>query len=105
MQRAYSQNVISLDQFQKQNQLIIAEQNSINQRKADLEKQVGERDDMEEQLRDFKKQVTKVARLDIDNVQILKIVIHRLVQKIEISDIGTIKQIHYNFMNPLSNGT
>lgn len=76
----------------------------MNQRKADLEKQVGERDDMEEQLRDFKKQVNKVAQLDIDNEQILKIVIHRLVQKIEISDMGTVKGIHYNFMNPLSNG-
>ncbi|WP_188177085.1 hypothetical protein [Paenibacillus sedimenti] len=103
--QAYSQSIISLEQFQAQNQLIIAEQNSMNQRKADLEKQVGERDIMEEQLKDFKKQVSKVARLDFDNEQILKIVIHRVVQKIEISDTGTVKEIHYNFINPLSHGT
>ncbi|PUA34787.1 hypothetical protein C8Z91_33465 [Paenibacillus elgii] len=54
-----------------------AEQNSLNQRKADLERQVGERYDMEEQLRNFKRQISIVARLDIDKEQILKIVIHR----------------------------
>ncbi|MDQ0112533.1 recombinase family protein [Paenibacillus harenae] len=102
--QAYSQNVISLEQFQKQNTLIIAEQNSLNQQKADLDKQIGEQFDMDEKLKDFKKQLNKIARLDIENEQVLKVVIHKLVQKVEISRDGSVQKIHYNFMNPLSEG-
>ncbi|KQO18079.1 hypothetical protein ASF12_05405 [Paenibacillus sp. Leaf72] len=39
--QAYSQKISSLEQFQMQNNHIIAEQNSLNQQKADLEKQIG----------------------------------------------------------------
>jgi site-specific DNA recombinase len=102
--QAYSQNVISLEQFQMQNKHILDEQNSLNQQKADLEKQIGNKIDMDEQLKQFRNQLSKITILDIDDEKVLKIVIHKLVQKITISNTGKVTKIHYNFINPLTEG-
>ncbi|MEK8130281.1 hypothetical protein WMW72_20445 [Paenibacillus filicis] len=58
------------------------------------------RQDLAEQLQVFKKEIERFSTLDIDDVQVVKHVLKRLIQKIEVFEGGKIK-IHYNLSNPL----
>lgn len=50
---------------------------------------------MEEQIHAFKKHIVRLANLDIDNEHVLKQILQRLVNRIEVSENGSLK-IHYN---------
>ncbi|WP_036739607.1 MULTISPECIES: hypothetical protein [unclassified Paenibacillus] len=55
--------------------------------------------DTEEQFRAFQKKIALFAQLDIDDEQVLKQLLHQVIQKIEVHQDGTIK-IHYNIAHP-----
>lgn len=64
---------------------------------------LGNQKDTEQQLRVFKKQVDRFAQLDIDDEQVLKQVLQKLIHKIEVHEDGSLT-IHYNITRPLSTG-
>ncbi|MDP9702202.1 hypothetical protein J2T16_005179 [Paenibacillus intestini] len=60
--------------------------------------------DTEQQFRAFQKQIASFARLDIDDGQVLKQLLHQVIQKIEVNQDGSIKRIHYNIAQPQGMG-
>ncbi|WP_245233387.1 recombinase family protein [Paenibacillus maysiensis] len=98
----YSEKVIGIVQFKAQNEHIQAEQGRLSQRKAEIESLLETKKDTEEQLRAFRKQISRFTELDIDDEQVLKLVLQRLIQKIEVNEDGSIKAIHYNISRPQS---
>lgn len=59
--------------------------------------------DTEEQFRAFQKKITLFAQLDIDDEQVLKQLLHQVIEKIEVRQDGTIK-INYNIAYPQRTG-
>lgn len=55
-----------------------------------------------EQLHAFRNQIARFAKLDIDDEQVLKQVLHRLITRIEVNEDGMINAIHYNITCPQS---
>ncbi|OBY76745.1 recombinase [Paenibacillus sp. KS1] len=98
----YSDKDIGIVQFKAQNEHIQEEQYRLTTRKAELELLLEEKKDTEEQLRAFQKQITRFSKLDIDNQEVMKQVLQRLIQKIEVNEDGSIKVIHYNISRPQS---
>lgn len=70
-------------QFKAQNKHIQTEQGRISKRKAIVSLLETEKD-TEEQLRAFRKQISRFTELDIGDEQVLKQVLQRLIQKIEV---------------------
>jgi len=59
--------------------------------------------DTEEQFRAFQKKIALFAQLDIDDEQVLKQLLHQVIEKIEVHQDGSIK-IHYNIAHPQGMG-
>lgn len=72
-------------------------------RKTELERLIESKNDTERYLQEFQHQVNKIAKLDIENEQVLKQIIQRLISKIEVYADGSIKII-YNITCPASVG-
>lgn len=90
---------ISAEQFKQQNDRIAQQQQDLANRKAALALATETRHDLAEQFHAFKKEVERFATLDIGDIQVMKSVLRRLIQKIEVFEGGKIK-IHYNLSNP-----
>lgn len=98
----YTEKIIDIVQFKVQNEHIQVEQGRLSQKKAEIECLLETEKDTEEQLRAFRKQISRFTKLDIDDEQVLKQVLQRLIHKIEVSEDGSIKAIHYNISRPQS---
>ncbi|MCM3703134.1 hypothetical protein [Paenibacillus macerans] len=72
----FSNQALTLEQFNAQNQR-----------------------NQEEQFRSFQKKIALFAQLDIDDEQVLKQLLHQVIEKIEVHQDGSIK-IHYNIAHP-----
>ncbi|MCI1693314.1 recombinase family protein [Aneurinibacillus aneurinilyticus] len=99
----YTDKAIDIVQFKAQNEHIQSEQSQLSTRKAELESMLENQKDTEQQLRAFKKQVDRFAQLNIDDEQVLKQVLQKLIHKIEVHENGALT-IHYNITRPLSAG-
>lgn len=99
----FQQKAIGIEQFKATNDNVQAEQSRLTARKAELETLIESRKDTERYLHDFQRQVSKIAKLDIDNEQVLKHIIQKLIHKIEVHADGSIKII-YNIARPASLG-
>lgn len=65
-----------------------------------MEKVITEEQENEGLIVQFKQEVMKLATLDISDEQVLRGILERLVDRIEVArDVGI--TIHYNFKNPL----
>jgi hypothetical protein len=93
----FSNQVLTLDAFTVQNHRIHAE--ALAKRKVELDSILEAQKDTEEQFRAFQKQIALFAKLDIDDEQVLKQLLHQVIDKIEVHQDGTIK-IHYNIAQP-----
>ncbi|WP_256719008.1 recombinase family protein [Paenibacillus odorifer] len=99
----FSNQALTLEQFTAQNQRNQEEQQALAERKAELESVLETQKDTEEQFRAFQKKIALFAQLDIDDEQVLKQLLHQVIQKIEVHQDGTIK-IHYNIAHPQGMG-
>lgn len=99
----FSNQAITLEQFTAQNQRNQAEQQVLAKRKTELESVLETQKDTEEQFRAFQKKIALFAQLDIDDEQVLKQLLHQVIQKIEVHQNGSIK-IHYNIAPPQGMG-
>jgi DNA invertase Pin-like site-specific DNA recombinase len=99
----FSNQALTLELFTVQNQRIQSEQQTLTRRKVELESILETQKDTEEQFRAFQKQIALFAQLDIDDEQVLKQLLHQVIQKIEVDEVGSIK-IHYNIAHPQGMG-
>lgn len=99
----FQQKAISIEQFKSANDNIQAEQSRLTARKVELETLIDSKKDTDRNLQNFQRQINKIAKLDIDNEQVLKHIIQRLIHKIEVHADDSIK-IHYNIARPASVG-
>ncbi|MFD1991904.1 recombinase zinc beta ribbon domain-containing protein [Paenibacillus nicotianae] len=100
----YSEKVIDIKQFRLQNEYIQAEQTKLLQSKSEIESKLDAKKDMEHQVHAFKQQTSRFAKLDIEDEQVLKQLLQRLIQKIKVNKEGTVKTIHYNVAHPTGIG-
>ncbi|WP_258961023.1 recombinase family protein [Paenibacillus aquistagni] len=98
----YSEKVIDIVQFKSQNEHIQEEQARLTHKKAEIESLLVTKKDMDEQLHAFRKQIARFAKLDINDEQVFKQILHRLIQRIEVNEEGMINAIHYNITCPQS---
>ena len=68
-----------------------------------MEKVITEEQENEGLIVQFKQEVMKLADLDISDEQVLRGILERLVDRIEVARDGGIT-IYYNFKNPLLSG-
>lgn len=94
------EGAITTEQFKQQNERITQQQRDLANKKAKLQSALEARNDLNEQLKIFKKEVERFINLDIDDEHVLKQVLQRLIHKIEVFEGGKIK-IHYNLSHPL----
>ncbi|UFJ63181.1 hypothetical protein [Brevibacillus sedimenti] len=94
------EGAITTEQFKQQNERISKQQQALANKKAELKSALESRKDFNEQLQAFMKEVERFIKLDIDDEQVLKQVLQRLIHKIEVFEGGKIK-IHYNLSHPL----
>jgi site-specific DNA recombinase len=73
------------------------------QRELELERLLSKEKDTEVGLHAFRKEIAKFIELNITDEEMLRQVLHRLIDKVEVSKDGSIT-IHYNFQNPMSMG-
>lgn len=99
----FQQKAVGIEQFKSANENIQVEQSRLTARKTELERLIESKKDTERYLLEFQHQVNKIARLDIENEQVLKHIIQRLISKIEVYADGSIKII-YNITRPASVG-
>ncbi|WP_309478858.1 hypothetical protein [Brevibacillus agri] len=94
------EGAITTEQFKQQNERITQQQQNLANKKAELQSSLEVRKDLNEQLQAFKKEVERFINLDIEDEQVLKQVLLRLIHQIEVFEGGKIK-IHYNLSHPL----
>lgn len=90
---------ITTEQFKQQNERIALQQQEQANRKIELEQALEARRDLAQHQQAFRKEVERFIDLDIDDEQVLKQFLQRLIDKVEVFEGGKIK-IHYNLSHP-----
>jgi len=91
--------VITTEQFKQQNERITQQHQDLAIKKAELILVLESKQNCDQQLHAFKKEVGRFITLDFDDEQVMKQVLQRLIHKIEVFEGERIK-IHYNLSNP-----
>lgn len=97
----HADGAMTTDMFKQQSERISIQLQDLANRKAHLQSALATKKDNTEQLQAFKKEVERFSELDIEDESILKQVLQRLINKIEVYEEGKIK-IHYNLSPSLS---
>jgi site-specific DNA recombinase len=92
---------ITTEQFRQQNERIIQQQQELVTKKAKLQSALEQREDFNVKIQYFRKEVERFFNIDIDDPQVLKQIIQKLIEKIEVFEGGKIK-IYYNLSLPHS---
>jgi len=90
---------ISIEQFKHQNERNSQQQQELMEKKADLILAIEEGNNLSERKEAFKKEVERFTDLNIDDEQVMKQFLQRLINKIEVYENGKIN-IEYNLSNP-----
>lgn len=90
---------INTDKFKAQNERIALQQRELSTKKVELQSALETKKDTDIRKQAFRREVERFANLDIDDEQVLKQVLQRLFDKIEVFEGGRIK-IHYNLLQP-----
>ncbi len=91
---------ITAEQFKHQNERNAQQQQELMDKKANLIVALEEGNNLAERKEAFRKEVERFIDLDIDDEQVLKQFLQRLIKTIEVFEDGKIK-INYNLSNPL----
>lgn len=97
----HADGAMTTEMFKQQSERISIQLQELADRKANLQSALATKKDNTEQLQAFKKEVERISELDIEDENILKQVLQRLINKIEVFGEGKIK-IHYNLSPSLS---
>ncbi|KGA95807.1 recombinase [Alkalihalobacillus alcalophilus ATCC 27647 = CGMCC 1.3604] len=91
----HADGAMTTEMFKQQSERISIQLQELANRKAHLQTVLATKKDNTEQLQAFKKEVERFSDLDIEDENILKQVLQRLINKVEVFEEGKIK-IHYN---------
>lgn len=91
----HADGAMTTEMFKQQSERISIQLQELANRKVDLQSALATKKDNSEQLQAFKKEVERFSKLDIKDDNVLKQVLQRLINKIEVFEEGKIK-IHYN---------
>ena len=97
----HADGAMTKEMFKQQSERISIQLQELANRKVNLQSSLATKKGNTEQLQAFKKEVERFSDLDIADENILKQVLKRLINKIEILEEGKIK-IHYNLSPSLS---
>lgn len=101
--RLLSRQVITQRDYEEQYQIINDEQIALEQQKRTLEDMLAKEIDTEANIQAFQAEIQRFINLQFDNEETLRHVLHRLIDRVEVSANGEIT-IHYNFKNPIQKG-
>lgn len=101
--RLLTRQVITQRDYEEQYQLINNEQTALEQQKRALEDTLSKEVDTETNIHAFQAEIQRFISLQFDNEETLRHVLHRLIDRVEVSADGQIT-IHYNFKNPIQKG-
>ncbi|KEF36932.1 site-specific recombinase, DNA invertase Pin [Schinkia azotoformans MEV2011] len=91
----HADGAMTTEMFKQQSERISIQLQELANKKVDLQSALATKKDNSEQLQAFKKEVERFSNLDIEDENVLKQVLQRLINKIEVFEEGKIK-IHYN---------
>lgn len=91
----HSEGALTTEQFKQQNERLANQLQELANQKTEMTASVTLKKDTTEQLQAFKQEIDRITRLDIDDEQVLKQILHRLVHSIEVHE-GEKVKIHYN---------
>jgi len=97
----HADGAMTTEMFKHQNERISIQLQELVSKKIGLQSILATKKDNSEQLQTFQKEVERFANMDIEDEQILKQILQRLINKIEVFEGGKIK-IHYNLSPTLS---
>jgi site-specific DNA recombinase len=89
--------------FKACSEAVKQQKQALEERQAQLEKVIAKEHDAESSVRAFKEELMKFATLDINNEEVLRDVLHRLIRRVDVYKDGNI-EVTYNFQNPLKKG-
>lgn len=101
--RILTREIIDDETFKMSNDALKLEINVLVERVKELEAIVSQEQMNEGLMKQFQEEVKRFAELEITDEDILREVLQRLIERIEIAEDGSI-DIHYNFKNPLLMG-
>jgi SMC interacting uncharacterized protein involved in chromosome segregation len=101
--RLLTRQVITQRDYEEQYQLINNEQSNLEQQKRTLEDTLSKEVDTETNIHAFQAEIRRFINFQFDNEETLRHVLHRLIDRVEVSADGQIT-IHYNFKNPMQKG-
>lgn len=91
----HAEGALTTEQFKQQNERLAQRLQELANQKNEIQAAVELKKDTTEQIQAFKRLVERFAKLDIDDEQVLKQFLHRLVHSIEVFE-GEKVKIHYN---------
>lgn len=89
--------------FKACSEAVKQQKQALEERQAQLEKVIAKEHDSESSVTAFKEELMKFATLDINNEEVLRDVLHRLIRRVDVYKDGNI-EVTYNFQNPLKKG-
>jgi site-specific DNA recombinase len=101
--RHLTRKTIDDETFKLSNDTLKSDINRLADRAKQLEIIVSQEQETVEFMKQFQEEIRGFAELEISDEEILRDVLQRLIESIEIAADGDIS-IHYNFINPLSSG-
>lgn len=101
--RNWSSGEISKEIFNACCEAVNKQKDTLEERSTLLNLQISTEHDTESRVTTFKAELMKFAALDVGNEEMLRDMIHKMINRIEVQADGSIK-INYNFQNPLKKG-
>ncbi|MED4039402.1 recombinase family protein [Niallia taxi] len=95
----YNDGDFTKDEWRTQNEIIRNEQQSLNNRRYEIQVLLNKEKDTDSNFHAFEKQINNLLHLNIKDEKILKQILHKLITKIEVFEDGSIK-ITFNFKKP-----
>lgn len=98
--RSLAKGHITAEIFKMTSEVILAEQRTLKDRLAEISRLIITEEDNEQYLEAFRLELKKFVNLNIQDKEVLRDILHKLINKIEVFPDGSIS-IHYNFRNPI----
>ncbi|MBY9077135.1 recombinase family protein [Paenibacillus sp. HN-1] len=101
--RKWTSGDIDRDMFNACCTAVKNERQTLEERAARLQTEIAHEHDTESRVSAFKAELMKFAALEVSNEEILRDMIHKMINRVDVHEDGSI-EISYNFQNPLKQG-
>ncbi len=101
--RKWTSGDIDKEMFNACSVAVKNERQELEERMARLQTEIAHEHDTESRVLAFKAELMRFAALEISNEEILRDMIHKMINRVDVHEDGSI-EISYNFQNPLKQG-